>query len=103
MQHTTPEPRKLARRENPKTSKDAAERVRQFAQHHLELILAAIRGTDGLTVHEIADLIDLDAHAVGKRMAELQHDGLVYVVHHNGLSVTRQSPSGRQARVWGLV
>ena len=95
----------LARRTNPKTSKDAAGRVRDFAHAHREQILNALRDhAEGLTVHEIASYTRLDAHAIGKRMNELEAAGLVYVVVDVfGSEMTRKSPSGRAARVWQLM
>jgi predicted ArsR family transcriptional regulator len=56
-----------------------------------------------MTVHEIASLCRLDAHAVGKRMAELERDGDVEVARDLMGDVTRPSPSGRLARVWRRV
>lgn len=99
------EPHKLARRRDPGTSKAAADRVREFAQAHREQILRALRDhPEGLTVHEIAAFTRLDAHAVGKRMNELQADALVYVlVDVFGQEMTRTSPSGRRARVWQVM
>jgi predicted ArsR family transcriptional regulator len=75
------------------------------------MIMAALRkqGRRGATVHEIAALCRLDAHAVGKRMAELERAKLARVMRKRaddgmpGDEVTRASPSGRQARVWELV
>ncbi len=102
---TEREPRTLARRRDPDTSKAAAGRVREFAQAHREQILRALRDhPEGLTVHEIAAFTRLDAHAIGKRMNELQADALVYVMR--GLfseELTRPSPSGRQSRVWSVM
>lgn len=95
----------LARRGNPATSHAAAARVKEFASKHQAQILAALdKHPAGLTVHEIAAFCQIDAHAVGKRMNELQRDGRVYVRPGNsGGEMTRTSPSGRQARVWGSM
>lgn len=95
-----------ARRDNPTTSHQAAERVRDFAAEHHETIrrVLKLRGTNGLTVHEIAAFCALDAHAIGKRMAELEAAGEVEtrVVPGTGAVQTRKTPSGRAARVWFL-
>jgi hypothetical protein len=99
------EPKALARSTDPATSKEAAGRVKEFANNHQAQILAVLRDHPfGLTVHEIAAFTRLDAHAIGKRMAELQSVGAVGVVRNLwDLEVTRTSPSGRQARVWEIL
>lgn len=101
----TVEPRKLARRNNPATSHAAARRVSEFAkQHHAQILGALSQHPAGLTVHEIAGMCRLDAHAVGKRMNELEKAGQVYVftdvMTHEPM--TRKGPTGRLARVWGI-
>lgn len=103
QQHfTEPEPRTIARRNDPETSKAAADRVGEFAAKHREQITDALRvAPDGLTIHEIATATGLDHHAVGRRMGEMQQVGLVFVAFDgNGEQVTRPTPSGRSARVW---
>lgn len=99
-----PEPptRRLARTENPPTSHQAATRVREFASEHHRTILKALQGhgARGLTVHEIAAYCRLDANAIGKRVGEMERDGLIDTGEHQ---TTRASPSGRQARVWWLT
>ena len=98
---TIDEPRKLARRTDPAASHAAAARVGEFAKKHRELILQVLTlHPAGMTVHEIASLCRLDAHAVGKRMAELEREGEVEVACDLMGEVTRPSPSGRPARVW---
>jgi transcription initiation factor IIE alpha subunit len=104
-----PEPRKLARRGAPSTSKLAALEVPNFAGEHHAVILQALKdhGARGLTVHEIAAYCRLDAHAIGKRMNELRAGNIVEVMRERDRSmilcdVTRKTPSGRQARVWVL-
>lgn len=96
-------PHRKARRANPVTSKRAAERVPEVAISHHPQILAALgkAGRRGMTAYEIAALCRLDAHAVGKRMSELQAMGRAAVlVGKDGEAVTRETPSGRSARVW---
>jgi len=87
----------LARTTDPITSHLAAEEVEQFASKHHARILTALDRGDG-TVFEIATRTGISAHAVGKRMAELQNNNLVTVV--DGLFGV--SPSGRKCRVWKL-
>jgi len=102
----TPEPRKLARRGAPTTSKAAAASVPHFATAHHAAIVRAMQehGANGLTAHEIAARCRLEAHAVGKRMHELEKGRIVAVSRNeDGNDKTRPSPSGRQARVWVLL
>jgi predicted ArsR family transcriptional regulator len=102
-----PEPRKLARRGAPTTSKLAAMTVANFATAHHAAIVQALKehGARGLTVHEIAAFCRLDAHAIGKRMNELQAGQVIETrVGPGGWDLlTRKSPSGRAARVWFLT
>lgn len=99
------EPRKLARRNDPGTSKGAAERVREFGQAQRALIVSVLkRFPGGLTVHEIAVSCRLDAHSIGKRCGEIEDAGQIEVVlKDDGEPLTRATPSGRQARVWRAV
>lgn len=100
------EPRRLARRKDPATSKAAAAAVEQFGGKHHQVILDALRqrGRHGLTFHEIAACCSLDPHAVGRRLGELQRAGLARVLLDNaGNERMRDTPSGRAARVWGLA
>ena len=105
-----PEPHTLARRGAPTTSKLAALAVPQFATQHHAAIVQVLKdhGARGLTVHEIAAFCRLDAHAIGKRMNELEAGKIVEVLRVRDRSqilcdVTRKTPSGRSARVWVLV
>lgn len=107
-----PELRTRARRDNPATSKAAAAALPCFATDHHGVIFATMRehGAGGLTVHEVAVYCRLDAHAIGKRMGELEKAGIVEtrVIADgdapDGYTVqTRKTPSGRAARVWFLT
>ena len=100
-----PEPRTLARRGAPTTSKLAALEVPNFAGEHHAVIVQALKdhGARGLTVHEIAAYCRLDAHAIGKRVGELERGQVLEVLKNaDGSDVTRPTPSGRSARVWVL-
>ena len=101
-----PPARRLARRENPPTSHAAAEQVPAFASEHRDTILRVMRshGGRGLTVHEMAAYCRLEAHAIGKRVAELERGGQMRVgtAADGRTALTRASPAGRQARVWLL-
>ena len=104
-----PPPRQLARRADPATSHAAAATVAEFAGAQHEVILGVLSKRKDATVHEIATFCRMDAHAVGKRMNELQRAGKIRCVMDAGnggvcgVPLTRPSPSGRQARVWELA
>jgi transcription initiation factor IIE alpha subunit len=84
-----------ARREDPETSKDAAKRVREFASGQCVAIRAVLRERGRLGAEQIAAWLKLDAYAVRKRLADLEHAGLA-----KPLPIHRQTASGRQERLW---
>lgn len=95
------EPHTLARRHDPDTSKAAALLVKEFAADQHSIILKVLREHGPCTAHEIATYCRLEAHAVGKRLGELESAGRIRVVlDGSGKAMTRATPSGRQARVW---
>ncbi|MGL4325825.1 MAG: MarR family transcriptional regulator [Beijerinckiaceae bacterium] len=111
MQNDLFNPRTLARRHDPETSKEAAKTVREFAGgHHAQILDALAKHPDGLTAHEIAAFCQIDAHQVGKRINELEKAGRIEnIIIADGDSpdgytvLTRATPGGRQARVWRLA
>lgn len=104
--HDIFDPRVLARRSDPSTSHQAAARVGEFAHsQHAKIYAALLAHADGLTAHEIAEKSGISAHAVLKRMHEMEAKGSVFVERRKTtfgtwIEVTRPTPSGRQARVW---
>lgn len=89
------EPR--ARRSDPVTSHLAASQAKDLSKVHHALILGALRrGAAG--VDRIGQLTRLDAHQVGKRMAELQKARAVKLTGE-----TVRSTSGRLQREWMLA
>lgn len=71
-----PHHRRLARGSDPETSHEAAAGVAEFEGDHFALILEALTlGPAGAT--EIARRCGLGRDAVGKRMIDLERDGLV--------------------------
>ena len=93
-------PRKLARRDNPATSHQAAAHVHEFAGGHNDIILAVLHERGPCTAHEIAAHCELEAHAIGKRLNEIERRNLARVLMCDGVEITRKTPSGRAARVW---
>lgn len=90
--------RKLARRTDPSTSHEAAERVSEFASGHRRVILAALKLHGPLTVDEIAQHTGLKSQQINKRLPELQRDKLAEPLEQRGVSA-----SGRPARVWQAI
>lgn len=86
----------LARRRDPATSHQAAARVQEFSGAQHVLILSALHRPG--TVYDIAKRTGIPAHAVGKRMHELEKGGKVAWT-----GATAKSPSGRDCRVWAVV
>jgi predicted ArsR family transcriptional regulator len=95
------------RRKDPETSKQAAERVPEFSTDHCTAILEALKQGD-MTAYEIEAATGIMAHAIGKRLPELEKMRKIRVVvvsGHDSVMVsplTRKTPSGRSARVWSL-
>lgn len=73
------DPNKLARTDGPDTSREAAEGHVNSGDNvaQKQLILAAVRRTPGGTVDEIAEAVGMLQHKVGKRLPDLEKDGLV--------------------------
>ena len=85
------------RASDPITSFLAADSVHTFASQHSAAILQCLAlgpaGKDGIAAH-----IGLDGHQIGKRLTELEREGLVMLT---GAKV--QSKSGRLEREWRLA
>lgn len=84
-----------ARRGDPSTSKDAASRVREFAAGQCADILAVLRERGRLGAEQIAAYLRIDAYAVRKRLADLEHAGMA-----RPLTLHRMTASGRKERLW---
>lgn len=81
---------------DPVTSIRAAESVREVAAKQAAAILAEL-AVDGeiLAVEEIADRLGMTTHAVGKRMSDLEHGGVIRKTKD-----THRNRSGRIAIKW---
>lgn len=84
-----------ARRGDPSTSKEAAARVREFAAGQCADILAVLRERGRLGAEQIAAYLHIDAYAVRKRLADLEHAGMA-----QPLPMQRVTASGRHERIW---
>ena len=92
-------PHKLARRDDPTTSKAAAHGDRKA---HRLLILAALAGYPfGLTYTEIARVTGLEQHAVGRRLSELARMDVPLIERTvlGGKPLMRETDTGRMAHV----
>ena len=90
-----PQPR--ARRNDPRTSHEAAAKFNP--NHHHMRIAFALRRAGPRTIHELSALcVGMTPEAIARRMPELQQ---MQVVRPTG--ATRASPSGRECRVWEWV
>lgn len=68
-----------ARRSDPETSHEAARKVEKSgkAETHRKIILKCVREYEGRTSAEIAWILDMDRHAVARRLPELEKSGQV--------------------------
>ena len=89
---------KRVRKTDPVTSRIAAQTMNKMDAKHQARILYALRKYGPLIAHEIADATSLDHVQVCRRLPELESDGLVFETGE-----TRNSPSGRPARVWSIT
>lgn len=87
-----------ARATDPETSKHAAAAAHGLANAHRNLILAALADGVPRTADEIAPLVGLHRHQVGRRLGEMRDDGYLVVAE----GITKPTPSGRAAQCWRL-
>ena len=82
-------------RGNPQ-SKEAFLKIRCDLPARRALCLCAIFqvGSNGLTVHELAELLKTTPNAVSGRLTELKREGLIYKIG------TRPTPTGGNAAVY---
>lgn len=90
------DPRAHARRTDPATSKDAAQRARELAASHCQKILDALKAKGPMGVDRIARATGLERQQVNKRLPDLQKQGFADVLPGQ----TELSDSGRPQRIW---
>jgi predicted transcriptional regulator len=89
----------LARRTDPETSHEAAERMKPLApRDRLAVLLAHWTKPDGMTDFELAASLGRQQTSVGKRRGELRDAGLI-----TDAEIRRKSPSGSTAIVWRIT
>lgn len=71
------DPVRLARKRDPQTSHDAAQRASTFAATHAAKIYAAICEGKGLTYRDIARIANLEPVAVARRLSAMEEKGLI--------------------------
>lgn len=98
-----------SRRRDPGTSKEAAERVREFDTGHYAKILQCLQQAHitgaGMGAEMISKMIFIPAYAIRKRLPELEAAGLVAVAYdsENERAITSKTSSGRRERTWQIV
>ena len=91
------EPRKLARLEDPSTSKKAALRVDEFAGNICSKIYQELKKGDG-TFEQLAARLELRPDQVWRRLPDLQKAGYAEPTEQE---ITGQA--GRNQRVWRAI
>jgi predicted ArsR family transcriptional regulator len=88
--------RRHVRNGNPATSIHAAESIRDTVHHQCAAILGelVVRGVP-MAGEQIADRLGMTTHAVGKRLPDLERDGLIAKTRE-----THMNRSGRLAVKW---
>jgi len=85
------------RKDDPVTSKIAAQTIDEVAPAHEVRIIYALQHYGPLTGHEIADCVGLTYQQVSKRLPELERGG-----HVMPTGETSKSPANRPSRVWRI-
>lgn len=104
------DPKALARRDDPVTSKKAASNVAKFSGKHQEMILQAMKdrgvamGAEQISAALLRGGVKIDAYQVRKRLPEMKDKGLVKLASgaDDGDHLRRTS-SGQAERLWEVV
>lgn len=91
-------PFKLARNNDPQTSHEAAQSVKDFSHYHQSQIVECLMAHGALGKDGIAQYTKLDRNQVSRRLNELEKQGLIA---QTGRLV--KSNSGRFEREWDSV
>lgn len=90
--------RKHARRDNVRTSHEAAQKAEKSASANKAIVLRALREHGPMTSEEISDVTGLVHWECTRRVPDLRHAGLV-----EDTGEVRLNRSGRKAVVWRAV
>ena len=96
----------LSHRDDPATSHDAAQSVKEVSKQHRVMCLTALALYGPMTAHEVAARCKFDHWSVAaRRLTELHEQGTIERIHTDvpGVYQTRKTPSGRQACLWRVV
>ena len=96
----------LSHRNDPVTSHDAAQSVKEVSKQHRVMCLTALALYGSQTAHEVAARCGFDHWSVAaRRLTELHEQGTIERIHTDvpGVYQTRKTPSGRSACVWRVV
>lgn len=91
-------PFKLARRDDPITSHQAAEEIKLVVSQHHQIILECLQTHGALGKDGISALTNLDGNQVARRLNEMKVIGLIELTGN-----TVKSNSGRNEREWNVV
>lgn len=87
----------LARNDDPATSHQAAESMKEAASKHARMILGVLSTQGDMSPTGIAKFLGLDRSQVFRRMSELEARGFIYPTGR-----LLKSPSGRNEREWSF-
>ena len=99
----------LSHRNDPQTSVDAAQSVKEVSKQHRVMCLTALALYGGQTSHEVAARCGFNHWSVAaRRITELHEQGTIrrkQTGTFNGKPIyeTRKTPSGRSACVWYVI
>jgi hypothetical protein len=92
-----------ARNSDPVTSHIAADRAGMKASHNRLMVLRHLIASGPMTDFELAAVCGIQQTSIGKRRGECRDWYLVEQHKEDGEAVTRKSPSGSPALVWGIT
>lgn len=87
-----------ARNTDPLTSWQAAGSAKELAKHHAKIIVECLKNYGPLGKDGIARFTNLDPHQIGRRLPELQREGLVGLTGN-----TVRSNTNRNEREWYAI
>jgi hypothetical protein len=104
LKSTPVDPKRLARRTAPGTSKQAAFTAAENHPTQAEIILDVLRQfPDGLLCEEISDMTGIPTHRVAAHRKKMEEDGLMHLKGPEGMPVTRKTRANEDGMVWYAV
>jgi len=87
-----------ARNTDPITSWQAAGSAKELAKHHSQIILQCLKDYGPLGKDGISRFTNLESHQIGKRLPEMEREGLIGLTGNKVLSKTN-----RNEREWYAI